>query len=125
MYRNTLKRHARADELRRIENAARTVEDFDDVVDMYDKLDANRERRERYNELSQNEYTVQYAGSKQKGYKLTFTETEQKNETSDEAQEDKPNNADKKDKKYQKKESKVQTYDEGAIIPTPICHPYL
>jgi len=39
---------------------------------MYDKLDANRERRERYNELSQSEYTVQYSGSK-----LTFIETGQ------------------------------------------------
>ena len=67
MLRNTLKRQARADLLWRPENSARTVEEFEELVNMYDKLDANRERRERYNERSQSEYTVQYAGSK-----LTF-----------------------------------------------------
>ena len=124
MQRNTLKRQNRADLLRRLENSARTGEEFEEVVDMYDKLDANRERRERYHEIRQAEYTVQYAGSKQKGYKLTFTETEQNDEPSGEIQEESPDNIGKKDKKYQKKESKIQTYDEGAIIPTPISHPY-
>ena len=132
MLRNKLKRQARADFLRRLENSARTVEEYEEVVDMYDKLDANRERRERYNEISQSEYTVQYAGSKQKGYKLTFTETGQEDETSnDDGQEtaaSESSQADKqpeKQKKYIKKEKvKNQVYDEGAIIPPPLCHPY-
>jgi Sigma-70, region 4. len=123
MLRNTLKRQARADLLRRLEISARTVEEFEEVVDMYDKLDANRERRERYNELSQSEYSVQYAGSK-----LTFIETGQAEEPSDDdspesafpesAQLDKP-------KKYIKKEKvKNHVYNEGAIIPPPLNHPY-
>lgn len=35
-----------------MEDAARTVSDFEKVVAWWDKLDANRERRERYHELS-------------------------------------------------------------------------
>jgi len=46
-----LKRQVRADYLRRIEKAARTTDDFRDLSEMYDKLDANRERRERYYEI--------------------------------------------------------------------------
>ena len=127
MLRNTLKRHARADELRRVENAARTVDEYQEVVVMYDKLDANRERRERYHEIRQAEYTVQYAGSKQSGYKLTFTETGRDDKVSEDGQEaglTAPAQADEP-KKYQKKESsKNHVYDEGAIIPPPLCHPY-
>ena len=132
MLRNTLKRQARADFLRRLENSARTVEEYEEVVDMYDKLDANRERRERYNEISQSEYTVQYAGSKQKGYKLTFTETGQKDETSNDddqktaaSESSQAHKQSEKQKKYIKKEKvKNQVYDEGAIIPPPLNHPY-
>jgi hypothetical protein len=131
MLRNTLKRQSRADLLRRLEISARTVEEYEEVVDMYDKLDANRERRERYHEIKQAEYTVQYAGSKQKGYNLTFTETEQEDETLDDGQEIaafESVQADKqpdKQKKYIKKEKvKNHVYNEGAIIPPPLCHPY-
>lgn len=38
--------------LERIENAARTEEDFEKVIEIWDKLDANRERKERYHEVS-------------------------------------------------------------------------
>lgn len=47
-----LKRELRAEALRIIEEAARTQEDFEEVVSLYDKLDANRERKERYHEIS-------------------------------------------------------------------------
>ena len=47
-----LQRELRAEALRLIDEAARTQEDFEEVVKWYDKLDANRERRERYHEIS-------------------------------------------------------------------------
>ena len=45
-----LKREIRAEALRRLEEAARTESDFLTVVDEWDKLDRNRERRERDHE---------------------------------------------------------------------------
>ena len=45
-----LHREARALALRRIEESARTEEDFWEVIKWWDKLDANRERRERDHE---------------------------------------------------------------------------
>jgi hypothetical protein len=48
MKQKPLQREARAESLRRYENAARTVEEFEEVTKMWDKLDANRERKERY-----------------------------------------------------------------------------
>lgn len=50
--RKKLKRELRAEALARLENAARTQRDFENVIAWWDKLDANRERRERYHELS-------------------------------------------------------------------------
>ena len=50
--RKKLKRELQAEALARLEDAARTVSDFEKVVPWCDKLDANRERRERYHELS-------------------------------------------------------------------------
>lgn len=50
--RKKLKRELRAEALARLEDAARTQRDFENVVAWWDKLDANRERRERYHELS-------------------------------------------------------------------------
>lgn len=47
-----LKRELRQEALARLESAARTVSEFQNVVDWWDKLDANRERRERYHEVS-------------------------------------------------------------------------
>ena len=46
-----LKSELRREALRRIEESARTVSDFQDVAEMWDKLDANRERKERYHEF--------------------------------------------------------------------------
>lgn len=50
--RKKLKRELRAEALARLEDAARTQRGFENVIDWWDKLDANRERRERYHELS-------------------------------------------------------------------------
>ena len=46
-----LRREARALALRRIEESARTEDDFQKVIEWWDKLDENRERRERDHEI--------------------------------------------------------------------------
>ena len=46
-----LKRELQAEALTRLEDAARTPADFKKVTDWWDRLDANRERRERYHEV--------------------------------------------------------------------------
>jgi len=43
---NMLHREARALAIRRIEESARTEEDFKEVIHWWDRLDANRERKE-------------------------------------------------------------------------------
>ena len=50
--RKQLKRDVEAEALKRLEDAARTEEDFNNVVAWWDRLDANRERKERYHEIS-------------------------------------------------------------------------
>ncbi len=47
-----LKRELEQEALARLESAARTVSDWNDVIAWWDKLDANRERRERYHEVN-------------------------------------------------------------------------
>ena len=47
-----LKRELEQEALARLESAARTVSDFENVIAWWDRLDANRERRERYHEVS-------------------------------------------------------------------------
>ena len=54
-------RLAEAESLRRIENAARTTGQFQELNEWYDKLDCNRERKERYHEITQGEYRLIYA----------------------------------------------------------------
>lgn len=49
--RKKLKREIQQEALARLESAARTAEDFRLVTEWWDKLDANRERRERYHEI--------------------------------------------------------------------------
>jgi len=127
-------RLAEAESLRRIENAARTTGEFKELCDWYDKLDGNSERRWRYNEIRQAEYRVGYVGSKQKGYKLLFTETEQEDDFADDIKEDNTDKTDnpdttdqdEKNKKQQQKKEKTknQAYDDGAIVPPPLNHPY-
>ena len=50
--RKKLKRELRAEALARLEDSARTQRDFENVIAWWNRLDANRERRERYHELS-------------------------------------------------------------------------
>lgn len=63
--RKKLKRELRAEALARLEDAARTQKDFENVIAWWDKLDANRERRERYHELSRsgNDVPLDYGAS--------------------------------------------------------------
>ncbi len=50
--RKKLKRELRVEALARLEDSTRTQRDFENVIAWWDRLDANRERRERYHELS-------------------------------------------------------------------------
>lgn len=47
-----LKRELEREALSRIENAARTADDFKNVIVWWNRLDSNRERKERYHEIS-------------------------------------------------------------------------
>ena len=47
-----LKRDIEREALARLESAARTTDDFKNVVSWWNRLDSNRERRERYHEVS-------------------------------------------------------------------------
>ena len=58
--RKLLKREIQAEALRRYEEAARTIQDFKNVHATWDKLDANRERRERYHELLRGDVPIDY-----------------------------------------------------------------
>ena len=55
-----LKRELRAEALHRLEDAARTAEDFAVVVEEWNKLDRNRERRERDHENLRGDVPLEY-----------------------------------------------------------------
>ena len=55
-----LHREARALALRRIEESARTEEDFQKVIEWWDKLDANRERKERDHEIGRSTVPLEW-----------------------------------------------------------------
>lgn len=55
-----LKREIRAEAIRRLEEAARTEKDFQVVVEEWDKLDRNRERRERDHENLRGDVPLEY-----------------------------------------------------------------
>ena len=55
-----LKRELRREALTRLEEAARTQKDFDEVVEWWDKLDENRERRERDHEVLRGDVPLEY-----------------------------------------------------------------
>ena len=55
-----LKREIRAEAMRRLEEAARTEQDFQVVVGEWDKLDRNRERRERDHENLRGDVPLEY-----------------------------------------------------------------
>jgi len=52
--RKQLKRELQAEALTHLEDAARTEDDFQKIVDWWNRLDENRERRERYHEVLRN-----------------------------------------------------------------------
>lgn len=56
--RTLLKRDLRKAAITRMEDAARTEDDFREVVKAWDKEDSNRERRERYHEVGRDESQV-------------------------------------------------------------------
>lgn len=56
--RTVLKRDIRKAAIARMEDAARTQSDFEEVVAAWDREDSNRERRERYHEIGRNETQV-------------------------------------------------------------------
>ena len=58
--RKLLRREMRDEALRRYEESARTVQDFKNLHVTWDKLDANRERRERYHELLRGNVPIDY-----------------------------------------------------------------
>lgn len=60
-----LKRQIRAEALARLEDAARTEDDFRYVVSEWDRLDRNRERRERDHENLRGDVPVRIHGSSQ------------------------------------------------------------
>ena len=63
--RKLLKRELKAQALKRLEDSARTVIDFKNVAAWWDRLDANRERRERYHEIlrSNDDIPLEYGAS--------------------------------------------------------------
>lgn len=60
-----LKRDIKAMALRRMEDAARTPADFEAIIRQWDRLDANRERKERYHEMLRNgmDYPLDYGAA--------------------------------------------------------------
>ena len=55
-----LHREARALAVRRIEESARTEEDFKEVIRWWDRLDANRERKERDHETGRSAVPLEW-----------------------------------------------------------------
>jgi hypothetical protein len=90
-------RQAEAESLRRCENSAPTTGEFRELCELYDKLDGNRERRERDHEIGTGEYKLLNTtiGKSSKGVDPEQKEAEREN-----------------------------GYSDGAIIPIPILHPY-
>lgn len=60
-----LHREARALAIRRIEESARTEEDFKEVIKWWDKLDANRERKERDHEKGRSVVPLEWGADEQ------------------------------------------------------------
>jgi hypothetical protein len=55
-----LQRDLRRIALARMEDAARTLDDYQEVVKVWDRLDANRERKERYHTISRGDVPLDY-----------------------------------------------------------------
>ena len=61
--RKKLKRELEREALARLESSARSDEDFKCVTDWWDRLDKNRERKERYHEVGRNEVPLEWGAS--------------------------------------------------------------
>ena len=90
-------KQARLESLRRYENSARSVDDFQELATMYDDLDALRERRERRYEYGKSDYDLLYSES---GLKDRSSSTGGLGTANDYA------------------------YSNGEVVPPPLCHPY-
>lgn len=60
VFRRRLKREMQAEALHRLELAARTTADYAEVTDWWDRLDRNRERRERIYEVLRGDVPMEY-----------------------------------------------------------------
>lgn len=60
-----LKRELRREALTRLEDAARTKREFDEVVAWWDRLDENRERRERDHEATRGDLPLEYGADRE------------------------------------------------------------
>ena len=58
--RKKLKRELEQEALVRLEDSARTEEDFENVVTWWNRLDANRERKERYHEIGRSDVPLEW-----------------------------------------------------------------
>jgi hypothetical protein len=61
--RKKLKRELEQEALARLEDSARTEDDFNNVVTWWNRLDANRERRERYHEIGRSDVPLEWGMS--------------------------------------------------------------
>ena len=61
--RKKLKRELEREALSRLEDAARTEEDFQNVVTWWNRLDANREHKERYHEIGRSDVPLEWGMS--------------------------------------------------------------
>lgn len=61
--RKKLKRELDREALARLEAAARSEDDFNDVTDWWDRLDKNRERKERYHEVGRSAVPLEWGSS--------------------------------------------------------------
>lgn len=68
MEQEKLKREIKRKALLRLEEAARTQEDFEEIVRLWDHLDANRERKERAHEIGRDAVPLEWGASKEDAY---------------------------------------------------------
>lgn len=61
--RKKLKRELEREALVRLEAAARSEEDFNDIIDWWDRLDKNRERKEHYHEVGRDAVPLEWGAS--------------------------------------------------------------
>lgn len=61
--RKKLKRELEQEALIRLEDSARTEEDFQNVITWWNRLDANRERKERYHEIGRSDVPLEWGMS--------------------------------------------------------------